>query len=138
MSDNYMYILGGEALNGPEFPAPKTVTVLSPVLVHASRMEIKNYSKIFKRYDANRDQYLDVEDIALMLQRLGIETSRDQLSIIIKEVDEDKDNRLCLNEFLSIFKKGAAGELKNSVLLQLYKHLHMKDKELVIANKQIP
>ncbi|KAL1465563.1 hypothetical protein WDU94_005120 [Cyamophila willieti] len=46
-----------------------------------------------------------------MMEKLGAPQTHLGLKAMIKEVDEDNDNKISFREFLLIFRKAAAGEL---------------------------
>ncbi|XP_023693294.1 EF-hand domain-containing protein D2 isoform X4 [Paramormyrops kingsleyae] len=50
-------------------------------------------------------------ELKLMMEKLGAPQTHLGLKNMIKEVDEDLDNKLNFKEFLLIFRKAAAGEL---------------------------
>ncbi|XP_068606360.1 EF-hand domain-containing protein D2 [Brachionichthys hirsutus] len=76
-----------------------------------SRAQIKDMSNMFKTYDTGRDNYIDLMELKLMMEKLGAPQTHLGLKTMIKEVDEDLDNKLSFREFLLIFRKAAAGEL---------------------------
>ncbi|XP_020486001.1 EF-hand domain-containing protein D2 [Labrus bergylta] len=76
-----------------------------------SRHQIKDMEKMFKMYDAGKDNYIDLMELKLMMEKLGAPQTHMALKNMIKEVDEDLDNKLNFREFLLIFRKAAAGEL---------------------------
>ncbi|XP_071373231.1 EF-hand domain-containing protein D2 isoform X1 [Centroberyx affinis] len=76
-----------------------------------SRKQIKDMEKIFKTYDAGHDNFIDLMELKLMMEKLGAPQTHLGLKNMIKEVDEDLDNKLSFREFLLIFRKAAAGEL---------------------------
>ncbi|XP_072222609.1 EF-hand domain-containing protein D2 [Leuresthes tenuis] len=76
-----------------------------------SRKQIKDMEKMFKTYDAGKDNYIDLMELKLMMEKLGAPQTHIGLKNMIKEVDEDLDNKLSFREFLLIFRKAAAGEL---------------------------
>ncbi|XP_035534391.1 EF-hand domain-containing protein D2-like [Morone saxatilis] len=63
------------------------------------------------RFDAGKDNYIDLMELKLMMEKLGAPQTHLGLKNMIKEVDEDLDNKLSFREFLLIFRKAAAGEL---------------------------
>ncbi|XP_068935390.1 EF-hand domain-containing protein D2 [Petaurus breviceps papuanus] len=77
-----------------------------------SRKQIKDMEKMFKQYDAGRDGFIDLMELKLMMEKLEAPQTHLGLKNMIKEVDEDLDNKLSFREFLLIFRKSAAGELK--------------------------
>nr|XP_046254175.1 EF-hand domain-containing protein D2 [Scatophagus argus] len=76
-----------------------------------SRNQIKDMGRMFKTYDAGKDNYIDLMELKLMMEKLGAPQTHISLKNMIKEVDEDLDNKLSFREFLLIFRKAAAGEL---------------------------
>ncbi|XP_034068914.1 EF-hand domain-containing protein D2 [Gymnodraco acuticeps] len=76
-----------------------------------SRGQIKDMEKMFKTFDAGKDNYIDLMELKLMMEKLGAPQTHLGLKNMIKEVDEDLDNKLSFREFLLIFRKSAAGEL---------------------------
>lgn len=76
-----------------------------------SRKQIKDFEKMFKTYDVNNDHFLDLMEIKLMMEKLGAPQTHVGLKTMIKEVDEDKDDKVSYREFLLVFRKAAAGEL---------------------------
>lgn len=76
-----------------------------------SRKQIKEYEKTFNKYDEGRDGFLDLEELKRMMEKLGAPQTHLDLKAMIKEVDEDTDNKISFREFLLIFRKANAGEL---------------------------
>ncbi|XP_041858981.1 EF-hand domain-containing protein D2 [Melanotaenia boesemani] len=76
-----------------------------------SRKQIKDMEKMFKEYDTGKDNYIDLMELKLMMEKLGAPQTHVGLKNMIKEVDEDLDNKLSFREFLLIFRKAAAGDL---------------------------
>lgn len=89
------------------------------------------------RYDFNNDKKLDLEELKFMMEKLQVPQTHLGLKEMIKQVDEDKDNKINFKEvgneilicyfltfyfkFLMIFRKAKNGELsKDSGLQQLY------------------
>jgi len=76
-----------------------------------TRKQIKDYNGIFKKYDIKKDDYLDQHELQLMMEKLEAPQTFLSLKAMIKEVDEDGDNKISFREFLLIFRKAALGEL---------------------------
>lgn len=76
-----------------------------------SRREIKEYEKTFNRYDEGHDGFLDLGELKRMMEKLGAPQTHLGLKAMIKEVDEDGDNKISFREFLLIYRKAKAGEL---------------------------
>lgn len=50
------------------------------------------------RYDVNKDNYIDMMELKLMMEKLGQPQTHLGLKNMMKEVDEDLDNRLSFRE----------------------------------------
>ncbi|KAE8604586.1 hypothetical protein XENTR_v10014747 [Xenopus tropicalis] len=87
-----------------------------------SRKQIKDMEAMFKKYDSGKDGFIDMMELKFLMEKLGAPQTHLGLKNMIKEVDEDFDNKLNFREFLLIFHKAAAGELEeDSGLLALAK-----------------
>lgn len=83
-----------------------------------TRKEIKHYETKFKEFE--RDNYLSLDELKRMMENLGAPQTHLDLKQMIQEVDEDGDGRLSFREFLLVYRKARAGELKaDSGLAQL-------------------
>ncbi|XP_028393783.1 EF-hand domain-containing protein D2-like [Dendronephthya gigantea] len=76
-----------------------------------SRKQIKDFEKMFKKYDVNNDKHLDLMEMKLMMEKLEAPQTHIGLKNMINEIDEDHDGEVSFREFLLIFRKAAAGEL---------------------------
>lgn len=88
-----------------------------------SRKQIKDMEKMFKRYDTGGDNFIDLMELKLMMEKLEAPQTHLGLKNMIKEVDEDLDNKLNFREFLLIFRKAAAGELAQDSGLEILARL---------------
>ncbi|RZF36890.1 hypothetical protein LSTR_LSTR004578 [Laodelphax striatellus] len=96
-----------------------------------SRKQIKEYEKAFNKYDVGRDGYLDLDELKRMMEKLGAPQTHLDLKNMIKEVDEDQDQKISFREFLLIFRKANAGELEdNDGLSQLAKRTEINVEEV--------
>ncbi|CAB0004683.1 unnamed protein product [Nesidiocoris tenuis] len=74
------------------------------------------------KYDEGHDGFLDLTELKRMMEKLGAPQTHLGLKAMIKEVDEDGDNKISFREFMLIFRKAKAGELEEeSGLSQLAK-----------------
>jgi len=86
-----------------------------------TRKEIQDLEKKFKTYDVNLDKKLDLEELKVMMEKLQVPQTHLGLKEMIKQVDEDQDNKINFKEFMMIFRKAKNGELKlDSGLQQLF------------------
>lgn len=56
------------------------------------------FSLILPRYDVAKDNYIDLMELKLMMEKLGAPQTHLGLKNMIKEVDEDLDNKLSFRE----------------------------------------
>jgi Ca2+-binding EF-hand superfamily protein len=99
-----------------------------------SRKQMMHYQKMFKHYDADRDKFLNSDDLQKMLKKMNAKSiqqmQRQPAEIVydmIKEVDEDNDGKLSLREFVLIFHKALKGQLHHVALIEIFLHLHVVD-----------
>ncbi|KAI3357100.1 hypothetical protein L3Q82_015571 [Scortum barcoo] len=107
-------LLRREELNdGQAQPCQPSMKVFNPYteFKEFSRKQIKDMEKIFKTYDVEKDNFIDLMELKMMMEKLGAPQTHLGLKNMMKEVDEDLDNKLSFREFLLIFRKAAAGEL---------------------------
>ena len=52
----------------------------------------------FCRYDVTKDNFLDLNDMKLMMEKLGAPQTHLGLKNMIAEVDEDKDGKISFRE----------------------------------------
>jgi len=77
-----------------------------------SRKQIKEYETKFKTYNLSGTGRLSLEELKFMMEKLGAPQTHLGLKAMIKEVDEDDDGAISFREFMLIFRKAAAGELR--------------------------
>lgn len=93
-----------------------------------SRKEIQNLEKAFKKYDINGDKRLDLEELKVMMEKLKVPQTHLSLKEMIKQVDEEQENKINFKGFLMIFRKARNGELnKDSGLQQLYDQVNCQE-----------
>ena len=67
--------------------------------------KIKICKKLFKLFDEDGDGKIPNEELGKLMKKYGSDTSTDEISEILKFVDEDKSGSLELEEFLKVFEK---------------------------------
>lgn len=86
-----------------------------------SRKQIQKCQTMFNSFDTNKDKFIDFEELKRMMEKVGSPQTHLALKAMIREVDEDGDNRINFREFLLIFRKALAGELsEDSGLYDIY------------------
>jgi len=76
-----------------------------------SRKDIKYFENKFTTYNVSRSGTISLEELKVMMEKLGAPQTHLGLKAMIKEVDEDDDGAISFREFLMIFRKARAGEL---------------------------
>ena len=64
------------------------------------------------RYNVSGSNRLSLDELKVMMEKMGAPQTHLSLKSMIQEVDEDGDGAISFREFLLIFRKAAAGELK--------------------------
>lgn len=70
------------------------------------------FSRLICRYNVSNTGRLTLEELKVMMEKLGAPQTHLGLKAMIKEVDEDDDGMISFREFMLIFRKAAAGELQ--------------------------
>ncbi|EGD81753.1 EF-hand domain-containing protein D2 [Salpingoeca rosetta] len=106
---------------GGEKPAMASSSRFNPYVEFPdmTRKEIKEYEKMFKKYDTSRDGFIDLMELKYMMEKLEHPQTHVALKAMISEVDEDNDGQISFREFLLIFHKAARGELQAEGLSQI-------------------
>uniref|UniRef100_A0A914ZF15 EF-hand domain-containing protein n=1 Tax=Parascaris univalens TaxID=6257 RepID=A0A914ZF15_PARUN len=79
-----------------------------------SRKQIKYFIETFKRFDEDGDSFIDFNELKRMMEKLGEAQTHIALKGILKLVDEDRDGKVSLREFMLIFRYAATGQLSCS------------------------
>eukprot|EP00164_Ancoracysta_twista_P006875 GFYU01009668.1.p1 GENE.GFYU01009668.1~~GFYU01009668.1.p1 ORF type:complete len:196 (-),score=58.16 GFYU01009668.1:370-957(-) len=68
-----------------------------------SRVELEELKKVFTRVDTKKDAKLDAGEIRDILMKLGYEPKKNEVADMIWEVDENCDNAVDWDEFVTMF-----------------------------------
>ncbi|KAM4012134.1 EF-hand domain-containing protein D2-like, partial [Anomaloglossus baeobatrachus] len=63
-----------------------------------SRKQIKDMESMFRQYDTGRDNFIDMMELKLMMEKLGAPQTHLGLKNMITEVDEDIDGKMNFRE----------------------------------------
>ncbi|KAG0305901.1 hypothetical protein BGZ99_001943, partial [Dissophora globulifera] len=66
--------------------------------------ELSEMKEIFDEYDTDTDGNVNTEELLLMITRLGVDATPDDVKFVIKTFDTDKNGKLDYNEFLELMK----------------------------------
>merc|ERR1711899_686592 len=95
-----------------------------------SRKQIKDYETQFKTFNVSDTGRLSLEELKVMMEKLGAPQTHLGLKAMIKEVDEDDDGAISFRGFLLIFRKAAAGELQDKGLSLLAQQCEINVEEV--------
>jgi len=76
-----------------------------------TRKEIKDFETKFTLYNVSGSGTISLQELKIMMEKLGAPQTHLGLKAMIKEVDEDDDSAISFREFLMIFRKARLGEL---------------------------
>merc|ERR1712203_614952 len=99
-----------------------------------TRKEIKDFETKFTLYNVSGSGTISLQELKIMMEKLGAPQTHLGLKAMIKEVDEDEDNAISFREFMLIFRKAAAGELlEDSGLSLLAKQCEINVEEVGVG-----
>merc|ERR1711953_32100 len=81
------------------------------VFTEFTRKEIKDFEAKFTLYNVSGSGTISLQELKIMMEKLGAPQTHLGLKAMIKEVDEDDDSAISFREFLMIFRKARLGEL---------------------------
>ncbi|XP_019861644.1 PREDICTED: EF-hand domain-containing protein D2-like [Amphimedon queenslandica] len=87
-----------QQINDGEVKAAKVSQSVYAEFKEFSIQEIKEYRKIFVKYDVDKSGFIDFMELKLMMEKLGEPQTHLGLKAMIKEVDEDHDNQISFRE----------------------------------------
>lgn len=93
-------------------------------------VELENLKRVFKWLDTKKDDKLDWQELSESLTKLSHKTPRDQIELWIWEVDDDLDQMVGWDEFLTMYQRCISDQTGNEPrnLFNLVQFL-MYDKE---------
>lgn len=111
------FVLYDGAANQPDFETEFKVLPLlkgSPMefverLISANNDLVKLIASVFKSFDKNNDNFIELEELQAMSKELGAELSPEEAKKAIKIMDINKDGKISLEEFISWWKTGFRG-----------------------------
>eukprot|EP00928_Gymnodinium_smaydae_P053696 TRINITY_DN37622_c0_g1_i1.p1 TRINITY_DN37622_c0_g1~~TRINITY_DN37622_c0_g1_i1.p1 ORF type:complete len:217 (-),score=50.19 TRINITY_DN37622_c0_g1_i1:342-992(-) len=76
-------------------------------------VELENLKRVFKWLDTKKDDKLDWQEIWEALTKLGVKPVREQIELWIWEVDDDLDNMVGYDEFLTMYQRCISDQTGN-------------------------
>jgi len=68
------------------------------ILSYCLRTTVQDYLISVRRFDTGKDGYLDLGELKRMMEKLGVPQTHLALKAMIKEVDEDGDDKISFRE----------------------------------------
>jgi Ca2+-binding EF-hand superfamily protein len=98
----------GNALTFDEF-----CDILIPVITGSENDHHDDYSiwLAFRYFDKNNDQYIQADELEILMHIIGKSISRERIRDLINKVDWDHNGKLDYNEFRQFIIRGYAREL---------------------------
>jgi len=75
----------------------------------SSHQIMASAQEVFQKYDKDQSKYLEIEEIKNALQELSgdfsIKPTTEEVENIVKEIDQDNDNKLNIDEFVVMYNQ---------------------------------
>jgi calcium-binding protein CML len=91
---------------------------------HINEAEIKH---VFDYFDENRDGLISKEDLEHFLGRLGITTTKEEITLMVNSVDANGDGSVDFNEFTSLYQMITNKEEEDEDLKDAFHHFDKDD-----------
>ena len=65
----------------------------------------KSLEEVFQRFDIDKDQYISFEDVQDCFCRFGVELPKKEITMMIRDFDENNDGKISKEEFFKMMKK---------------------------------
>lgn len=81
---------------------------------HVHGLQLTACAYLFKRYDVDRSNFIDLMELKLMMEKLGEPQTHLGLKAMIKEVDEDNDGQISFREVSHVLSMQENGVIQQS------------------------
>jgi Ca2+-binding EF-hand superfamily protein len=88
----------------------------------------------FRAFDKNNDQYIQVDELEILMHIIGKSVSREQIRNLINQVDWDHNGQLDYYEFRQFIIRGYAREL---LMMDITKEINYSNDKMKIDNNII-
>mmetsp|Transcript_34551 Transcript_34551/g.97451 ORF Transcript_34551/g.97451 Transcript_34551/m.97451 type:complete len:171 (-) Transcript_34551:139-651(-) len=78
--------------------------------------ELKDFEVLFAKYNTSGSGYMDLQELKYFMEKIDKPQTHLALKAMIKEIDEDLDNKIAYREFLLIFRYAKNGTLQSEGL----------------------
>jgi Ca2+-binding EF-hand superfamily protein len=78
---------------------PEEKVIIKHDLTQEQKLEIK---EAFDAIDSDHSGFIDVEELKIAMQALGLDNRKDETSRIVEDMDKNKDGKISFEEFLSL------------------------------------
>lgn len=73
-------------------------------------LTMSNLKRVFRTLDLSDDGFIDVDEIFAASQKLGGNLTREEIVDVVWEVDDDRDGRLSMSDYLTTYRRSANDE----------------------------
>ncbi|CAK9156157.1 unnamed protein product [Ilex paraguariensis] len=98
--------------------------------------DMDEVNQVFNRFDVNGDGKISATELSDVMKALGSDTSADELSCMMSEIDTDKDGFINLQEFASFLKTSQNDDVWMKELRDAFE-LYDQDKDGVITAAEL-
>jgi Ca2+-binding EF-hand superfamily protein len=99
--------------NGKTLTFDEFCDILIPVITGGENDDHDDYSILlaFRSFDKNNDQFIQADELEILMHIIGKSVSREEIRNLINKVDWDHNGKLDYNEFRQFIIRGYAREL---------------------------
>jgi glycerol-3-phosphate dehydrogenase len=110
----------------------KARTEVRNVDINLSYQEAKEYARIFKQFDKDKDGHISIHDLRKALHEMGASVSEEELRELIAEVDINQNATIEEEEFLQMMSALKTGEIANSRMASIVERKREREQKISV------
>jgi glycerol-3-phosphate dehydrogenase len=110
----------------------KARTEVRDVNIDLSYQEAKEYGKIFRQFDKDRDGHISIHDLRKALHEMGASVTEEELRELISEVDINQNATIEEEEFLKMMSALKTGEVANSRMASIVQRKRENERKISV------